>query len=65
MTFRKAADGITKQGKTKGKNLGDSGPTVGIQSDKANKSVALSKAMKSVGRNMARANLQKHSGRGR
>jgi hypothetical protein len=65
MTFRKAADGITKQGKTKGKNLGDSGPTIGIEGGKGNKSVALSKAMKAVGRNMARANLQKHSGRGR
>jgi hypothetical protein len=31
MTFRKAADGITKTGKTKGKNLGDSGPTAPIQ----------------------------------
>jgi len=29
--FKKGADGVTKQGKTKGKNLGDSGPTVGIQ----------------------------------
>jgi hypothetical protein len=65
MTFRKAADGVTQHGKTKGKNLGDSGPNVGIQSGKGNKSVALSKAMKAVGRNMARANLQKSSGRGR
>ena len=31
MTFRSAADGITKQGKTKGKNLGNSGPSVGLQ----------------------------------
>ena len=31
MSFKRAADGITKQGKTKGKNLGDTGPTVGIQ----------------------------------
>lgn len=29
--FKKGADGITKQGKTKGKNLGDTGPSVGIQ----------------------------------
>lgn len=27
MSFKKAADGITAKGKTKGKNLGDSGPT--------------------------------------
>ena len=65
MTFRKAADGVTQHGKTKGKNLGDSGPDLGIQTGKGNKSVALSKAMKAVGRNMARANLQKSSGRGR
>ena len=29
--FKKGADGITKQGKTEGKNLGDTGPSVGIQ----------------------------------
>lgn len=61
MAFTKAADGITKQGKTKGKNLGDSGPTVGTQSGKGAKgaSSVSSKAMKAVGRNMARANNQK------
>ena len=32
MGFKSAADGITKKGKTKGKNLGDTGPSVGIQS---------------------------------
>ena len=65
MGYKSGADGITKQGKTKGKNLGDSGPSIGIEGGSSNKSVALSKAMKAVGRNMARANLQKHSGRGR
>jgi hypothetical protein len=29
--FKKGADGVTKKGKTEGKNLGDSGPSVGIQ----------------------------------
>jgi hypothetical protein len=60
MTFRKAADGITKQGKTKGKNLGDSGPTVGIQTGKGSKgaSTVTSAAMKAVGRNLARAKNQ-------
>lgn len=60
MGFRKAADGITKQGKTKGKNLGDSGPTVAIQSGKGKKgaSTVTGKAMKAVGRNMARAKNQ-------
>ena len=62
MTFRKAADGITKQGKTKGKNLGDSGPAVGIQSG-AKKSggskTVTNEALKSMGRNMARVSNQK------
>lgn len=61
MAFTKSADGVAKQGKTKGKNLGDTGPTVGIQSGKGGKgaSSVTSKAMKAVGRNMARANNQK------
>lgn len=61
MGFRKAADGVTKTGKTKGKNLGDSGPTVAIQSGKGSKgaTTVTSEAMKKVGRNLARANNQK------
>ena len=31
MAYTRAADGIASKGKTKGKNLGDSGPSVGIQ----------------------------------
>ena len=62
MTFRKAADGITKQGKTKGKNLGDSGPMMGIQKGAkksgGSKSVT-NEAMKTMGRNMARVSNQK------
>jgi hypothetical protein len=60
MTFKKAADGVTKQGKTKGKNLGDSGPNVGIQSGKGSKGArtVTSAAMKAMGRNMARAKNQ-------
>ena len=61
MAFKKAADGITKQGKTKGKNLGDTGPTVGIQSGKGSKgaSSVTSLSMKKLGRNLARAMNQK------
>ena len=61
MTFRKAADGVTKTGKTKGKNLGDDGKTVGIQSGKGKKgaTTVTSEAMKKVGRNLARAANQK------
>jgi hypothetical protein len=60
MSFKSGADGVTKKGKTKGKNLGDSGPNVGIQSGKGSKgaSTVTSAAMKAVGRNMARANNQ-------
>ena len=62
MGFRKAADGITQRGKTKGTNLGDSGPTVGITSGAKSPSKATTvtgEAMRKVGRNMARANNQK------
>lgn len=31
MAFTKSADGVAAKGKTKGKNLGDSGPTASIQ----------------------------------
>jgi hypothetical protein len=60
MTFKKAADGITKTGKTEGKNLGDSGPIVGIQSGKGKKgaSCATSLDMKKFGRNLAKAKNQ-------
>jgi len=61
MGFKAGAQGINKTGKTKGKNLGDSGPTVGIESGKDSKgaSTVTSQAMKAVGRNLARANNQK------
>lgn len=61
MAYKSGADGVTKKGRTKGKNLGDSGPTVAIQKGKGSKgaSTVSSEAMKKVGRNMARANNQK------
>lgn len=60
MGYKSAADGITKSGKTKGKNLGDTGPTVGIQSGKGSKgaSTVTSESMKKMGRNLARAKNQ-------
>lgn len=57
MAYKSGADGITKSGKTKGKNLGDDGKKVGIQSGKGSKGVS-SDAMKSVGRNLARVKNQ-------
>lgn len=59
MAFTRSADGIAKKGKTKGKNLGDSGPTVGIEKGGKKSAGVTGKAMRAVGRNMARANNQK------
>jgi hypothetical protein len=59
MGFRSAADGITKKGKTKGTNLGDSGPTQGIEKGGKKTKGVTGKAMRAVGRNMARANNQR------
>jgi hypothetical protein len=60
MGYRSAADGVTQSGKTKGKNLGDSGKEIGIEGGKGKSSVSqpTSMDMKKVGRNMARANNQ-------
>ena len=60
MGYKSAADGVTKTGRTKGKNLGDSGPTVGIESGKGKKgaSCATSLEMKKFGRNLAKAKNQ-------
>ena len=60
MGYKTVADGVTKTGRTKGKNLGDSGPTVAIQTGKGKKgaSTVTSEAMKKMGRNLARAKNQ-------
>jgi hypothetical protein len=67
MGFRKAADGITKKGKTKGRNLGDSGPTVGIETGPATRSGGGKSQMdmKKYGRGMAKVMNQKSASRGR
>ena len=69
--FKKSADGVTKQGKTKGKNLGDTGPSIGVQhggKGKGAKTVT-NESLKSMGRNMARVSnqgmMRKSAGRGR
>lgn len=60
MAFTKSADGIAKQGKTKGKNLGDSGPTAGIMAGGKGKGGGKTNAdMKSMGRNLAKIAAQK------
>lgn len=60
MAYTRAADGITKKGKTKGKNLGDSGPTVGIMDGgKGGSAGKKNTDMKSMGRNLAKVAAQK------
>jgi len=60
MGFKSGADGVTKQGKTKGKNLGNSGPNVGIQKGgKGGMGGKTNEQMKSMGRNMAKVANQR------
>jgi hypothetical protein len=59
MAYKRGADGVASKGKTKGKNLGDSGPSVGIEKGGKKSAGVTGKAMRAVGRNMARANNQK------
>jgi len=58
MGYRSAADGITNKGKTKGRNLGDSGASVGIEmGKKVGKGTAGGidqNKMEAVGRNLAK-----------
>lgn len=62
MAFTKSADGVAKQGKTKGKNLGDSGPTVAIQKGKAGKGGGKTNdEMMKLGRGLAKVANQKRS----
>lgn len=60
MGYRSAADGVTKTGRTKGKNLGDSGPTVKIENGPMKKTVGKTNSnMKSMGRNLAKVAAQR------
>jgi len=62
MGFKKAADGVTKKGKTKGTNLGDSGPTLGIESGAKGgkgKGGKTNADMMSMGRNLAKVANQR------
>jgi hypothetical protein len=57
-------DGIAKKGKTVGKQMGIDGPKVPVMKGGKTSAGVTGKAMKAVGRNMARAMNQKRSGRG-
>jgi hypothetical protein len=62
MGFRSAADGITKQGKTKGRNLGDDGAKVGIENgpkSSGSKGGKTNADMKKMGRNLSKIAAQK------
>jgi len=62
MSFKQGANGIEKQGKTKGKNLGDSGPIKGIESgpkSSGSKGGKTNADMKSMGRGLAKIAAQK------
>ena len=60
MAYTRSADGIAKQGKTKGKNLGNSGPIAGVEKGPKKHTVGKTNAdMKSMGRNLAKIAAQK------
>jgi hypothetical protein len=63
MAYTRSADGIAKNGKTKGKNLGDSGPSVEIQAGAKGKGKLgggkTNEQMMKVGRNLAKVAAQK------
>jgi hypothetical protein len=62
-------DGVVKKGQTKGKNLGNSGPSVGTMTGGKKASGVTNESLKAMGRNLARvANqgmMKKSAGRGR
>jgi hypothetical protein len=60
MAYTRAADGVAQKGKTKGKNLGDSGPTVATEhGGKGSKGGKTNAEMLSLGRNEAKVANQK------
>ena len=60
MASTKAADGITAKGKTKGKNLGDSGPSIGVEhGGKGSKGGKTDADMLKLGRGLAKVANQK------
>jgi len=60
MGYKSGADGITKKGKTEGKNLGNSGPNVKVEKGPMKHTVGKTNSnMKSMGRNMAKIAAQR------
>jgi hypothetical protein len=52
--YKRGADGVAKKGKTEGKNLGNSGPTVGTERGGKKAAGLTSEKMKAVGRGLAK-----------
>jgi hypothetical protein len=66
--YKSGADGITKKGKTEGKNLGDSGPKVAALKGMPKMGGKDQNVMKKIGRNLAKVQnqgMRKSAGRGR
>jgi len=62
MSFKSGANGIEKKGKTKGRNLGDSGPTAAIEKGpkaSGSKGGKTNADMKKMGRGLAKIAAQK------
>jgi hypothetical protein len=62
MAYKSGADGVTKKGKTEGKNLGNSGPSVGIEhgpKHSGSKGGKSNMDMKKMGRGLAKVAAQK------
>jgi hypothetical protein len=62
MAYTKSADGVAKKGKTEGKNLGNSGPNVGIEKGPkatGSKGGKTNADMKKMGRGLAKLAAQK------
>ena len=59
MTYKSGADGVTKRGKTKGRNLGSDGKKVGLMSGAKGAGKGVSQdTMKAVGRGLAKVSNQ-------
>ena len=62
MAYKSGADGVAKKGKTKGKNLGDSGSNVGVvkgPKHAGSKGGKKNTDMKTMGRGLAKIAAQK------
>ena len=62
MAYKKAADGVAQRGKTKGKNLGNDGKTVGVENgpkSTGSKGGKTNADMKKMGRGLAKIAAQK------